>query len=120
MKNLVEHHINHHIYHADVVPFDIPTFFEELPKPIRSFLVALEWTYFPALEFIMRWRLIVAPFINPEKRHLRGRTLAIMAYRGSLAMVIGLISWQALLLYFLAYVCFINLVRFADAFSPYL
>ena len=114
--DIVEHHINHHIYHADFVPFDIAEFVRQLPKPIRSFLVALEWAYFPAFGFIMRWRLIVAPFINPEKQHLRGRTLGIMAYRGSLALIVGLISWQAILLYTFAYICFINLVRFADAF----
>ena len=115
-QDLVEHHLKHHIYHVDVVPFDIPTFVKELPKPVRFLLVALEWAYFPAFEFIMRWRLIVAPFIDPKKRHLRGRNLVIMAYRCGLAIIIGLISWQALLLYFFAYICFVNLVRFADAF----
>ncbi len=64
----------------------------------------------------MRWRLIMAPFINPKKRHLRGQTLGIMAYRSSIAIIIGLASWQALILYFFAYVCFVNLIRFADAF----
>ncbi len=115
-KDLVEHHINHHIYHVDIVPFDIPTFHKELSKPIRWLLVALEWAYFPAFEFIMRWRLIAAPFINPKKAHLRWRSIWIMTYRSSIAIAIALISWQALLLYFFAYVCFINLVRFADAF----
>ncbi|HEY9768574.1 MAG TPA: fatty acid desaturase [Coleofasciculaceae cyanobacterium] len=114
--DMVEHHINHHIYHADFVPFDITEFVKQLPKPIRSFLVALEWAYFPAFGFIMRWRLIVAPFKNPEKSHLKMQTLGIVAYRSTIAIIIGFISWQALVLYFFAYICFINLVRFADAF----
>ena len=114
--DMVEHHINHHIHHADFVPFDIAKFCSELSPPLRSFLVALEWAYFPAFEFIMRWRLIVAPFRNPEKYHLRWQTWGIMAYRGSIAVAMALISWQALVLYFFAYVCFVNLVRFADAF----
>lgn len=115
-EDLVENHRSHHIDRVDVVPFDIATFFNELPKPIRYLFVALEWAYFPLFEFVMRWRLIVAPFKNPAKRHLRIWTLGIMVYRGCLASIIGLISWQALLLYFFAYVCFINLMRFADAF----
>ncbi|WP_036483800.1 fatty acid desaturase [Myxosarcina sp. GI1] len=115
-EDVVEHHINHHIDRADLVPFDIAQFFNDLPKPIRYLFVALEWAYFPVFAFIMRWRLIIAPFKNHQKRHLRGRTLAILAYRGSLAVIVAFISVKALLLYFLAYICFINLVRLADAF----
>ena len=115
-EDLVEHHINHHIYHVDFVPFEIARFFKDLPRLIRYFFVALEWAYFPVFEFIMRWRLIIAPFKNPQKSHLRWRTLGIMAYRGSLAIIIAMISPKALLLYFLAYICFVNLIRFADAF----
>lgn len=115
-EDLVEHHINHHIHHADFVPFDIAQFFEDLPKPLRYFFVALEWAYFPLFEFVMRWRLIVAPFKDPAKNHLRGRTLGIMVYRGSLALIVGLISWPALVLYAFAYICFVNFIRFADAF----
>ena len=47
-NDLVEHHINHHVHHADFVPFDIAKFCSALPKPLRYFLVALEWAYFPA------------------------------------------------------------------------
>lgn len=115
-EDLVQNHFHHHIYHSDIVPFEIPTFFNELSKPIRYLFVALEWAYFPLFEFILRWRSIVAPFKDEAKRHLRGKNLAIMTYRGGLALIIGLISWQALLLYFFAYVCFINLMRFVDAF----
>ncbi|MEL6930945.1 MAG: fatty acid desaturase [Cyanobacteria bacterium J06600_6] len=114
--DLVEHHINHHIYHADFVPFDIAKFCNELPKALRSVLVALEWAYFPAFEFIMRWRLILAPLLNSEKRHLLWRNLGIMILRGSIAVIIAIISWKALALYLFAYICFVNLVRFADAF----
>ena len=115
-EDLVKHHINHHIYHTDFVPFETAQFFRDLPKPICYLFVALEWAYFPVFEFVMRWRLIIAPFIDPQKRHLRWRTLGIMAYRGSLAAIATLISVKAVLLYFLVYICFINLVRFVDAF----
>lgn len=114
--DLVEHHINHHVHHADFVPFDIAKFYSALPKPLRYFLVALEWSYFPAFEFIMRWRLIVAPLINPAKRNLIWCNLGIAILRSSIAIAIALISGKALILYLFAYICFVNLVRFADAF----
>ncbi|MEL6579812.1 MAG: fatty acid desaturase [Cyanobacteria bacterium J06621_12] len=114
--DMVEHHINHHIHHADFVPFDIAKFCSELPKPLRSILVALEWAYFPAFEFVMRWRLILAPFRNSQKKHLRWRSLGLMTYRSSLFILLGYFSWKALLLYAFAYICFVNLVRFTDAF----
>ncbi|MEO0456909.1 MAG: fatty acid desaturase [Cyanobacteria bacterium P01_A01_bin.114] len=115
-EDIVQHHLNHHIYHADFVPFDIADFFKALPQPLRQVCVVLEGLYFPLFEFVLRGRLLLAAFLNPEKAHLRGRTLLLLAYRGSLFGLLGWVSPRALVLYGIAYVCFVNLMRFVDAF----
>ncbi|MEM9449296.1 MAG: fatty acid desaturase [Cyanobacteria bacterium P01_E01_bin.6] len=140
-ENLVQHHLNHHIHHADFVPFEIVDFFKTLPQPLLRFCTFLEWAYFPLFEFVLRGRMMVMPFMNSdtldadtldadtldadtldadtldaEKAHLRGRTLLLMAYRGSLFALLGWASPKALILYAVAYICFVNLMRFVDAF----
>jgi fatty acid desaturase len=116
-ENLVEHHFNHHLYHVDIVRFDIP---EHLNHNInfiqRSIYVVLEWLYFPALEFEMRWRIILDPLMDKKKRGLLGRTVLWVLLRTAAFGLLAWVSWKALLLYFLAYVSFVNVTRFVDAF----
>ena len=114
--DLVQHHFNHHIHHADFVPFDIAHFFQSLPPLLRQFCVFLEWCYFPLFEFFLRGRLMLAPFTNPEKSHLWWRTLLLFCYRGGLIALLTWIALKVLVLYAIAYVCFVNLMRFVDAF----
>ncbi len=113
---LVEHHFNHHLYHADFVGFDILKHLNTLNPWLRSIYVVLEWLYFPVFEFEMRWRVVLAPFFEPDKRFLRGRAIALMLYRTAAFALLAWISWRALLLYAVAYVSFVNIMRFADAF----
>jgi fatty acid desaturase len=115
-SELVQHHLNHHIHHADFVPFGIAAFIQGLPQPVRRLWVALEWAYFPLFEFWLRWRKMVAAWVEPDQAHGRGRALGLMLYRGALFAWLGWISPRALLLYGLGYVCFVNLMRFVDAF----
>jgi fatty acid desaturase len=113
---LVEHHFNHHLHHADFIEFDISTHFEQMHPWLRRVYMALEWLYFPALEFELRWRIILAPFTNPKKRHLIGRTIAFLIYR---TIAFGILAWfsiKAVVLYALAYISFVNVIRFVDAF----
>ena len=115
-EDVVQHHLNHHIHHADFVPFEIADFFKSLPQGLRRWVVFLEWAYFPLFEFVLRGRLMIAAFWSSEKAHLRYRTLLLLLYRGSLCVVLGWVSLKALVLYGVSYVCFVNLMRFVDAF----
>jgi fatty acid desaturase len=116
-ENLVEHHFNHHLHHVDIVRFDIVQYLnQEINFWQRSIYVVLEWLYFPVLEFEMRWRIILDPLMDNKKRALLGRTILWVVLR---TLGFGLLAWvsgKALLLYFLAYVSFVNVTRFADAF----
>lgn len=113
---LVEHHFNHHLYHADFVRFDILKYLNTINPLLHLVYIALEWLYFPIFEFEMRWRVILAPFFEPAKRSLTGRTIALMLYRTAAFALLAWVSWKGLLLYFLAYISFVNIMRFADAF----
>ncbi|MEO0535741.1 MAG: fatty acid desaturase [Cyanobacteria bacterium P01_A01_bin.123] len=115
-EDLVQHHLNHHIHHADFVPFEIADYFKALSQPLRQVFVCLEWAYFPVFELMLRWRLMLAAFTQSDKVHLRWRTMLLLVYRGSLFVLLGWISPKALMLYGIAYICFVNLMRFADAF----
>lgn len=115
--NLVEHHFNHHLYHVDVVGFDILEYLRVSISPwIRQIYLGLEWLYFPVLEFEMRWQIILAPFLNRSKRYLLKRTIGLIIYRSVLFGLLAWMSWQAVLLYFAAYISFVNITRFIDAF----
>lgn len=116
-RALEQHHFNHHLYHADFVPFDIAAYIASLPVFIRRLITSLEWLYFPAIEFILRLRTIIAPFQDPQSATERRQILFLLAYRSSLFALLGWLSWSALMFYAVAYICFVNLMRFADAFS---
>ena len=113
---LVEHHFNHHLYHADFVGFDILKYLNTINPWLKWVYVVFEWLYFPIFEFEMRWRVILAPFFDPTKRSLIWRTIGLMLYRTIAFALLGWISWKGLLLYFLTYISFVNVMRFADAF----
>jgi fatty acid desaturase len=110
-------HMRHHTERADVITFDARGFLLRAPAVVRGTVVALEWAYIPAVEFLMRGFVMALPFMDERKRSRRVRILAIAAVR--LAAIAALAWWsvKALLLYFAAYLVFITLLRFADCFQ---
>jgi fatty acid desaturase len=111
---LEQHHFNHHVHHADFVPFDLAEWVNTLSPMQRRLFLALEWAYFPALELMLRIRSIVLSLQDPATRW---RTGLLLAYRAGLFAALGYFSGVAVLLYGIAYISFVNLMRFADAFS---
>ncbi|MDX2215574.1 MAG: fatty acid desaturase [Oculatellaceae cyanobacterium bins.114] len=116
-QDLARNHLAHHKNRADFSAFSITGFLRSLPKPLMQLIVVLEWLYFPAVNLILRWLCIVAPFLGQARRSERQRTLGLLLVRGSLFVALGYYSWRSLLLYFLAYICFINILRFMDCFQ---
>jgi fatty acid desaturase len=102
---------------ADVITFDVRGFLLRAPAWLRNSVLALEWAYFPAVEFLMRAFVLLLPFRDERKRAARGRVLGIAVIR--LAAFAALTWWspKALFLYFLAYLVFITVLRFADCFQ---
>jgi len=110
-------HIAHHVDRADIISFDIPKAIKQQRPIIRQSILALEWLYFPATAFWSRWQWITAPWWNPELSQQRLGRLMMMAIRGGLFVILGIISPKALLLYFLSYIGMITVLRWMDAFQ---
>lgn len=110
-------HMRHHIERADVVTFDARGFLLRSPAWFRGTVLALEWAYVPAVEFIMRGFVMALPFMDERKRERRGRIIGIAVVRLAAIVALGWWSLKALVLYFVAYMVFITLLRFADCFQ---
>ena len=116
-QDLAKFHIAHHIDRVDLCRFDLAQYINSLPAPLRHGLLALEWLYFPALAFLTRWRSNTAPFWLAERQSERWQVVGIALIRGSLFTLLGYISLKALLLYFVAYIGMLNVLRFMDCFQ---
>lgn len=110
-------HLAHHVNRIDYCRFDIPGFLRSLPGWLRGLFLGLEWLYIPALAFLLRIRLILAPFLNAERRLDRSRMVMILIVRVACFVGLAILSLKALLLYFLAYIGMIHLLRLMDAFQ---
>ncbi len=110
-------HIAHHVNRVDFCRFDLMTFLNAMPAPVRSLLLALEWLYFPSLAFLLRIRSIFAPFWEPDRKDERLRNTLILLVRGGLFALLGFVSTKALLLYFVSYIGMLTVLRFVDAFQ---
>lgn len=116
-ESLAKNHLAHHKNRADFSSFSIPDFLKSLPKPVLQLILTLEWLYFPALNFILRWMNILTPFLGQNRRDERLRTALLLLLRGSFFLVLALYSVKAFIIYWVAYICFINVLRFIDCFQ---
>jgi fatty acid desaturase len=110
-----EKHLRHHADRIDVVTFDYRRFLDRHPA-IRRAVLALEWAYIPAVEFIMRGMIIARPFVTKDRTRQR-RIVAIMAVRLAAFATLGALCPPALILYAVAYLIFLHVLRFQDAFQ---
>jgi fatty acid desaturase len=110
-------HMRHHVERADVITFDARGFLLRAPSWLRRSVLALEWLYFPAVEFLMRGFVVLRPFRTGGSMKQRARILAIAAVRTAAFALLAWASPKALLLYFAAYLVFVHLLRFADCFQ---
>ncbi|MBW4048448.1 MAG: fatty acid desaturase [Proteobacteria bacterium] len=116
-SDLRRKHMRHHIDRADVITFDYKRFLRTAPAWVRALVVALEWAYIPAVEFIMRAYVMLLPFLAPERTAGRKRILFVLAVRLTFFAALAWISPKAVVLYFVAYALFVTVLRFADAYQ---
>lgn len=110
-------HMRHHIDRADVLTFDYKNFLNTSPAWVRQLVIAAEWTWIPAVEFVMHAYVVVLPFIKPERASERPRVLAVLAVRAAAFTALGWFSLKALALYLVAYMIMLHVLRFADAYQ---
>ncbi|MDP3701714.1 MAG: fatty acid desaturase [Hylemonella sp.] len=110
-------HMRHHVERADVITFDVRGFLQRAPAWLRNTVLALEWAYIPAVELLMHSFVVLQPFQAGGAGRERGRMASILAVRASGFALLGWWSLKALLLYALAYLVFLTVLRFADCFQ---
>lgn len=112
---LKEKHLRHHADRLDVVSFDYRATLQAAPAWFRRAILALEYLYIPAVEYLMRglvirhrWALGGAARIN---------LMTILAVRLAAFALLGVIAPMALMAYAIAYAIFLHILRFQDAFQ---
>ena len=113
---LKKKHLRHHADRLDVVTFDYRAALNHTRAWVRAIVLALEWAYMPAVELVMRGFVVAAPFASGTPA-ARVRVLLLLALRLAAFALLAAVSPKALLLYALAYILFIHVLRFMDAFQ---
>ena len=106
-------HFRHHIDNDDVVWFDYERFFEEHPLTLKAAQL-LEWFYIPAHDLIMHFIMVFTSFIIPQRRNQRGRNVAVILVRGGVFAAVAIVFPHVALLYALAYLLMMQVLRFMD------
>lgn len=115
-EDLRHKHMRHHVDNADVIALDYRGWLLRHPRML-TLTRALEWAYVPVVDIMMHAMLVIAPFVFESKKTQRWRVVRVAAIRWTLGALLFWYSWQAWLLYLLAYGLFLMVLRFMDAFQ---
>jgi len=115
-QRLKKKHLRHHADRMDVVTFDYRAALAVSSPWVLRGVLLLEWAYLPAVEFLVRGMIVASPFYHDTVR-ARARVVVLLAIRVLAFALLALISLKALLLYGLAYLIFLSVLRFMDAFQ---
>ena len=107
-------HFRHHVDNDDVVWFEYEAWFEKHPVALRI-TRALEFLYIPAHDLIMHFIMVFTSFIIPQRRNQRARNVAVILVRGGIFLVVALLYPKAAILYAVAYLIMMHVLRFMDA-----
>lgn len=106
-------HFRHHVDNDDVVWFDYDAFFARHPVVTRT-VKLLEWCYVPAHDLVMHSVMVFTSFIIPQRRDQRIRNVAVILIRGGVFLGLLVFFPKVALLYVLAYVLMLHVLRFMD------
>jgi fatty acid desaturase len=109
-------HFRHHVDRADVVAFNFRQRLLLYPSLLKC-LQALEFIFIPALDILMHWMVPLMPFVLPGRRQQRLRVIVIFVLRSALFAALAIYAPRILILYPLAYMLMLHVLRFMDAFQ---
>jgi fatty acid desaturase len=107
-------HFRHHVDVDDVVWFDYENYFREHPGTLRVIQV-LEWFYIPAHDLLMHVIMVFTSFVIPERRDQRARNVRVILTRGSIFFAVLIFYPKSALLYTVAYMMMMTILRFMDS-----
>jgi acyl-lipid omega-6 desaturase (Delta-12 desaturase) len=106
-------HFRHHVDNDDVVWFDYDRLFHRHPW-LTNIIQALEWIYIPAQDLLMHFIMVFTSFIIPQRRDQRQRNVTVILIRGGAFLAIAVFFPKTALLYAVAYLIMIQVLRFMD------
>ncbi len=106
-------HFRHHVDNDDVVWFDYEKFLTDRPLLLRT-VKTLEWFYIPAHDLVMHGLMVVATFVIPERSEQRMRNTLVIIIRAGLFGLLCYLSLKAGILYMIAYMMMMTVLRFMD------
>lgn len=107
-------HFRHHVDQADLIWFEYDRWFARHPVALKLVLV-LEWCFIPAHDLLMHGLMVVGAFVIPQRRAQRLHNALAIVVRGSLYAALLWFFPRAALLYAVAYMLMITVLRFMDA-----
>ena len=106
-------HFRHHVDNDDVVWFEYERFFERHPLVLRA-VRGLEWLYIPAHDLVMHFIMVFTSFIIPQRRGQRRRNMFVIVLRGGIFAALLLFATKVAILYAIAYMIMMHVLRFMD------
>ncbi len=113
---LRDKHFRHHIERADILAVNYQDILTHHPLLDRCVSWASFW-YIPAVDLLLHGLELLSPFYLAQRRHLMRRTICILAVRVSLFGVLYHFSPLAACGYLAAYLLFLSVLGFMDAFQ---
>jgi fatty acid desaturase len=109
-------HMAHHINKVGVDGFSITEWFKNKSRFTQTFLITLEYFYFPILTIFSRTRALFYPFWNVKYHHLRRRILIALLFQAVALFLFYKINPWSLLSLFISHILMINVFRLYDCY----
>lgn len=106
-------HFRHHVDNDDAVWFVYEDFLDRHPRLVEVIRL-LEWFYIPAHDMIMHAITMFTAFLIPQRRDQMARNVVVLLVRGALFMGVLVYQPGAALLYLVAYMGMMHILRFKD------
>jgi omega-6 fatty acid desaturase (delta-12 desaturase) len=106
-------HFRHHVDNDDAVWFLPDDFLARHPR-LTEAVKLLEWFYIPAHDLIMHFITTFTAFVIPQRRNQLPRNLVVILLRGGAWFTVLILNPKAALLYLVASMVMIHILRFKD------
>jgi len=107
-------HFRHHVDNDDSVWFEYDRFFRGHPV-ITRITRFFEWFFIPAHDLILHFIMTFTSFIVPNRREQRTRNVLVILIRGGIFFTVLFLVPRAAILYAIAYMLMMNILRFMDS-----
>jgi len=106
-------HFRHHMDNDDAVWFRHEAFIARHPR-LAQWIKLLEWFYIPAYDMVMHFITMFTAFIIPQRRDQMPRNVVVLVVRGGVFLAVLWYAPKAALLYLVAYMIMMHILRFKD------